>query len=59
MSQIERLKAAVVIGQKMRQSQKDFFKTKSRDALQDSKTYERQFDKAAEEAMRADDLLGG
>lgn len=57
MNQLDRMKAALAVGVAMREMQKKFFATKDRDALGRSKTLEREFDKAAKEAMTGDGLF--
>jgi hypothetical protein len=53
----EKLKAALAVGVAMRVAQKKYFSTRDRTDLGRSKTLEREFDKAAAEAMREDGLF--
>lgn len=49
MTHAERLTELVLLALKMREAQKEYFKTRRSDALADSKRLEREFDKAADE----------
>lgn len=58
MTKLERLIAAVQKGAEMRTAQREYFKHRDGKALSDSKRLEREFDRAAEAALAAPDLLG-
>lgn len=49
---------ALNVGVSMRQTQKEYFKTRDRAILERSKALEREFDKLAEQALKPADLLG-
>lgn len=57
MTQLDRLKAAITVGVAMRAAQVRYFRTRDRSDLVTSKTLEREFDKAATEAMREESLF--
>ena len=57
MNQLDRLKTAITVGVAMREQQKRYFRTRDRDDMGRSKTLEREFDKAAADAMRDDSLF--
>lgn len=57
MNQIERLKVLAEKVQEMRTTQRDYFRTRSNDAMQKAKRLEREVDKLLPDALRDDDML--